>query len=197
MSTLSNFLPYISANSSQSVTSYSSSSSIISSASDRRGRQLNYKKTQINSVQHIECRCLYRVLMKIEIPFRGVQKKNLRHRFIKLLYETARSREPNYTAIIAYIQQHLGLYISLMDTRQLVLYSALFGTTDHSNDPTNEEIVRVIKRCPLTVPPFVNFKRWSKDVKRLENNLQAGDITKVTRTATFLYQLLITSLRQA
>ena len=118
--------------------------------------------------------------MKIEIPFRGAQKKSLRHRFVKLLYEAARSREPNYTAIIRYVQQHLGLYVSLIDTRQLVLYSALFGATDYFNSPTNEEILHIIHSCPLTVPPFIHFKKWSRDVKRLENNPLSAAITKVS-----------------
>lgn len=166
MSTISDFLPSI-YNSSQSLTS------TIISSHDRRERRLNYEKTQVNSVHHIECRCLYRVLMKIELPFRGPRMKNLRHRFIRLLYETACSHQMGYTSIIDFVKLHLGLYISLTDSRQLVLYSAIFGPT-HAHDffspPSHEDIRRVINSCPLSVPPFVHFKKWSADVKELEQS---------------------------
>lgn len=60
-----------------------------------------------------------------------------------------------------------------------MLYSALFGPTDICDIPTNEDTIRVIKSCPLSVPPFVNFKKWSRDVKRLEAHPLSVDISKV------------------
>lgn len=125
--------------------------------------------------------------MKIEIPFRGIAMKNLRHRFIKLLYENACKVEPDYTKLIHFVKVHIGLCISLPDTRQLVLYSSLFGVTENFCAPNAEDTLRVIKSCPLAVPPFINFKKWSRDVKRMEGNPLSADVTKVKEDILMLF----------
>mmetsp|Transcript_4020 Transcript_4020/g.7312 ORF Transcript_4020/g.7312 Transcript_4020/m.7312 type:complete len:339 (+) Transcript_4020:152-1168(+) len=177
ISTANSFLPSVT--SYDGISSQSMVSSSITTASHRRERQLNYKKGVVSSVHHIECRLLYRVLMKIEIPFRGLKMKSNRHRFIKLLYENACSSSPDYESIIGFIKQNLGLYISLHDARQLLLYTALFGKrSEIFGIPPLEDTLRVIKTCPLSVPPFINFKKWSKDVKRLESR-PVSDVTKL------------------
>jgi hypothetical protein len=121
--------------------------------------------------------------MKIEIPLRGHKMTRLRHMFIKLIFEAACSPEPDYEAIIGFIKEHLGLYISLSDARQLALYAFLFGNTDIYSVPTTQDFYHVIKHCPISVPSFVNFKKWSKDVKRLENKPLSAEVTKVSGVA--------------
>lgn len=165
-----------------SIGNSSQSASAITTPSDRRDRQLNYKKAVVSSVHTIDCRCLYKILMKLEIPFRGTQMKSIRHRFIRLLFENSCRLSPDYEMIIGYIRDNLGRYISLHDSRQLVLYCSLFGSTQFFTSPTNEEILRVIKSCPLSVPPFVNFKRWSRDVKRLESHPMVGEVNRVSES---------------
>ena len=172
MSVVSDLLPSVTSNS-------IATSSAITTPFDRRERQINYKKTIASTVHRINCRCLYRVLMKIEIPFRGANMKTIRHRFIKILYENSFKDDPDYAGLITFIKQHLGLYVSIFDVRQLVLYSALFGDRNKLTPPSNNEIREVIKRCPLAVPPFTFYNKWSKDLKKLEKKPFSEDLMKV------------------
>jgi len=121
----------------------------------------------VNSVNTINCAILYRALMKVE---RAVgDNKRAKHILARLVYTESCAPEHNYDNILAHLKEHMGVFLSIPEARQLVLYAGLFAPTDTS-PPKRDDVILVCKKMQMRVPPLFYYKRWCRDVKRLEAN---------------------------
>ena len=132
---------------------------------DRMVRTANYRRVLLNRKGKVDCKALYRTIMRLEKPLR--RSKARRHRFIRQLFTAACNPEIDYNTIVHWLKANYKISVTVVEVRQLVLYSGIFGETDDVNPPNS--IVRyVLKHCVMSVPRLHMFKRWCKDVKRLE-----------------------------
>jgi hypothetical protein len=113
--------------------------------------------------------------MRLEKPLR--RSKTMRHRFIRSLFQAACDPEVDYNTIVRWLKLNYKVCVTVAEVRQLVLYCGLFGQTD-SLLPMKETVRYVLKHCVMSVPRLHMFKRWCKDVKRLERCPDLNDRSK-------------------
>ena len=131
---------------------------------DRTVRTKNYRRTLLNRKGRVDCKVLYRTIMKLEKPLR--RSKSARHRFVRILFQAACDPQYDYDAIVQWLKANLRMCLTPVEVRQLVLYSGIFGNTDES--PSKTQVQYVLKHCVMSVPRLHMYKKWCKDIKRLE-----------------------------
>mmetsp|Transcript_6383 Transcript_6383/g.10459 ORF Transcript_6383/g.10459 Transcript_6383/m.10459 type:complete len:440 (+) Transcript_6383:50-1369(+) len=144
-------------------------------APDRVVRTNNYRRLLLNRKGKIDCKVLYRTIMRLEKPLR--RSRTLRHRFIRLLYQAACDPSIDYNTINSWLKTNYHVFITVVEVRQLVLYSGLFGDTG-AVSPPNATVRYVLKHCVMSVPRLHLFKRWCVDVKRLQSSPDSKEVAK-------------------
>lgn len=132
---------------------------------DRVHRTENYRRVLLNRKGKVDCKVLYRTIMRLEKPLR--RSKTKRHKFIRHLFTAACNPEIDYNTIVDWLKDNYKVCVTVAEVRQLVLYCGIFGNTDNVL-PRNENVRSVLKHCVMSVPRLHMYKRWCKDVKRLE-----------------------------
>jgi hypothetical protein len=151
-----------------------------------------YKRLLVDSVSKIHCPTLYRALCKIEKAFRDNRKA--RYACAKMLYLAAVRGDYDYDDIQVHLRNHLNIYVSSAESRQLVLYGGLFSNQNMGNTKSviedikaasdvdaaeaaattaanafQEDMRLCVKGMQLSVPPLYCYTKWCKDVKKMES----------------------------
>lgn len=132
----------------------------------RIDRAKNYRRLLLYRSGNVECKLLYRAMTKIEKPLR--RDKVRRQDFVLMLYRAACDPSIDYMTVVKWLKDTYRLCLSEAEVRQLVLYCGIFGPTDNVK-PSSRARRYVLKNCVMSVPRLHMFKRWCKDVKRLES----------------------------
>lgn len=151
-----------------------------------------YKRLLVDSVSRVHCPTLYRALCKLEKAFRDNRKA--RYACAKMLYLAAVRGEFDSDDIQEHLRNHLSIFVSSAESRQLVLYGGLFSshnlgtakiivdeikaapdmdaaaaTASAAANAFQEDMRMCVKGMQLSVPPLYCYKKWCKDVKKLES----------------------------